>query len=89
MLTEAKKKLQEGQNIILKIKVTPRSGKHEISGIMEDGTVKIRLKSAPEQSKANKELIELLSDFFEIPFQHIMIIKGETSHLKIVEIHPK
>jgi len=89
MLTELKNKLQKGQKITLKIRVVPKSGKHEIVEVMANGTVKIKLKSAPEKSKANKELIELLSDFFEVRYQHIMIISGENARLKLVEIHPE
>ena len=89
MLTEAKNRLQQGQKIILRIRVTPKSGKHEIGKMLEDGTVKIKLKSAPEQNKANQELIELLSDFFEVSRRNIMIISGATASLKLVAIHPK
>lgn len=87
MLTEFKKKLRQGHKITLKIRVVPKSGKHEIVELMADGAVKIKLKSAPDKSKANKELIELLSDFFEVKYQHIMIISGEKSRVKLVEIH--
>lgn len=89
MLDELKKKLKKGQKITLKIRVVPKSSKHEIVEIMADGAVKIKLKSAPDKSKANKELIELLSDFFEAKYQHIMIISGEKARLKLVEIHPE
>jgi len=89
MLTELKNKLHAGQKIHLKVRVTPKSGKHEISEIMKDGRIKIKLKSAPENNKANKELIELLSDFFEISRVHIMIISGITSRDKLIEIHPQ
>lgn len=89
MLTELKKRVHDGEKIVLKVKVIPKSGRHEISDLLEDGTVKIKLKSAPEQSKANRELIELLSDFFEVKYQHIMIISGEKARLKLVEIHPE
>jgi len=88
MLTELKKKLKLGQKILLRVKVTPKSGHHEFGAMMADGTLKIKLKSAPEDGKANKELIELLSDFFEVKYQHIMILSGETSRQKLVEIHP-
>lgn len=88
MLTELKNKLRKGHKIVLRVRVVPKSGKHEIGDIMADGTIKIKLRSAPEQSKANKELIELLSDFFEVKYQHIAIISGETARLKLVEIHP-
>jgi uncharacterized protein len=89
MLTELKSNLKKGKKITFKIRVVPKSGKHEISGIMADGTIKIKLKSAPEKSKANQELIELLSDYFEIKYQHIMILSGETARLKLIEIHPE
>jgi hypothetical protein len=89
MLTELKKRLQKGQKITLKVRVVPKSGKHEIVEVMDDGTVKIKLKAAPDKSKANKELIELLSDFFEVKYQHIMIISGEKARLKLIEIHPE
>lgn len=89
MLTELKTRLKKGEKITLKVKVQPKSGKHEIGDILANGTVKIKLKSAPENNKANKELIELLSDFFEVRSPHIMILSGETSRLKTVEIHPE
>lgn len=79
-------KLNINGKLYIKTKITPKSGRHEISGIMADGTVKIRLKSAPEQGKANEELVELLSEFFDIPENRIDITKGHTSPLKTVEI---
>lgn len=88
MLTELKTKLQKGKKIVLKIRVVPKSGKHEIGDVMADGSIKIKLKATPEDNKANKELIELLSDFFEVRYQHIMILSGETGRIKLVEIHP-
>ncbi len=89
MLTELKKQLKKGKKIVLKVRVAPKSGKHEIGDIMADGSVKIKLKSPPEGSKANRELIELLSDFFEVRYQHIQIISGDTARIKLVEIHPE
>lgn len=88
-LSELKNRLQKNKTLNLKIKVTPKSGKHEMSAIMSDGTVKIKLKSAPEQGKANQELIELLSNFFEVAEKNISISHGETSARKTVKIEPK
>ncbi len=88
MLAELKTKLSLGETIRLRVRVIPKSGRHEIGDLMADGTLKIKLKAAPEHSKANKELIELLSDFFEVKYQHIMILSGEKARLKLVEIHP-
>lgn len=72
--------------ITLKIKVTPKSGKHEIAGTLADGTIKVRLKAAPEQGKANEELIELLSEKYQVPRSHVTIISGHTSPTKFVSI---
>ena len=88
MLEELKKTLQSGQKIELHLKVTPKSGKHEISSIMSDGTIKAKLKSTPENNKANIELIELLSEYFNIHHSKIIIISGETSRQKTIHIQP-
>jgi len=74
------------QKIILTVKVTPKSGRGEISKVLADGTLKIKLKSAPERGKANQELIRLLSDHFRVPQKNIRIIKGATSAFKKIEI---
>ena len=81
-------KLAHGQAVCLKIKVTPKSGKCEIAGTMADGTIKIKLKSAPENNKANEELIILLSKTFNIPGEKIIILTGKKAKRKIIEIRP-
>ena len=88
MLDDLKKTLQSGQKIELHIKVNPKSGKHQIASIMSDGTIKIQLKSTPENNKANIELIELLSEYFNIHHSKISIISGETSRQKTIHIQP-
>ena len=89
MLEDLKQKLQQGQTLRLKIKVTPKSGHHEIGKIMADGTIKIKLKSAPENNKANEELIKLLSQYFQVSSKCITIKTGQTAALKIIKIQPK
>lgn len=44
------------------IKVIPSAQKTESLGFLSDGTEKIRIKSAPENGKANQELIRFLSE---------------------------
>jgi len=46
----------------LAVRVLPRSSRNEIAGVMEDGTVKIRLTSPPVDGKANQALVEFLSE---------------------------
>ncbi len=53
---------------------------------MGDGTVKIRLKAPPVDGKANKELIEFLSDILDVPPSRIEIVAGQTHRNKLVAI---
>lgn len=47
---------------------------------------KVYVTVAPEQSKANKKMIELLADYFKVTKAQVKIIKGEASRNKIIEI---
>lgn len=72
------------RDVRLKIKVTPSSPKTEITGVMSDGAIKIRIHATPEHGKANSELIRFLSEESEIPEEHIEIVSGHTSSRKEV-----
>lgn len=48
---------------IVKIKVIPRSKKTEFVGKMDDGSLKIKIKSVPEHGKANQELLDFFENF--------------------------
>lgn len=86
-LMEDYKKLLEKEGIItLKIKVSPKMSKIEFRKVLEDGTLKLNIKSAPEKGKANKEIINFLSKGFCISKKNISILSGETSPLKLVRL---
>lgn len=83
-------------------KVITRSSRNEIVGIdnlyrldlgfkgrpkdEELPFLKIYLTAVPENGKANKKLIELLSETMDVSRNRISIIKGEKSHEKIIVI---
>ena len=48
--------------------------------------IKVSIKSKPEQGKANRELIKLLSKYFQISTDKIKIIQGTKSRKKVVYI---
>lgn len=70
----------------LAIRVTPRASRNEISEILSDGTVKIRLTAPPVEGKANQALIDFLADVLEIPRARIEIVAGTTGKDKLVSI---
>jgi uncharacterized protein (TIGR00251 family) len=69
----------------LMVRVQPRSSKNQVSGEL-DGCLKIKLTAPPVEGEANQALIKFLSGFLGIPRQDIMIVRGETTHNKLIEI---
>jgi uncharacterized protein (TIGR00251 family) len=73
-------------DLILKIKVAPRSSRAGIVGQYGDA-LKVKLTSPPVEGKANKELIEMLAKEFGVPKKNIEIISGQSSRNKIVRLY--
>jgi len=71
----------------LRIKVIPKSAKNEVTEILEDDTIKIRIKAAPEKGKANEELIKFLSKELNIDKSRIKILCGKAEQLKLIKIN--
>lgn len=67
------------------IRVIPRSSKNIITE-MSDKTLKIKLTAAPVDNEANKKLINLLSEHFDVAKSKIKIVSGLTSKNKIIEV---
>ncbi|NQT90115.1 MAG: DUF167 domain-containing protein [Candidatus Omnitrophica bacterium] len=68
------------------VKVQPRASRIEVSE-NADGSLKVHLKAAPTDGKANKSLIEALADYYSVKKADIRIITGENNRKKIVEIN--
>ena len=69
----------------LRIKVKPGSKKDEVMR-EADGSVKVKIKAQPVEGKANKYLVEYLSEAFALPKSKIVLLKGETNSFKTLEI---
>jgi uncharacterized protein (TIGR00251 family) len=70
----------------LKVKVVPRSSQNSIVGFDGD-TLRVKVKSAPVDGLANKDLITVLSKHFRVPKDCIEIISGQKSRLKTIRFH--
>lgn len=71
---------------VLNVKVLPKSSRDEVIG-MEEGICRVKIKAPPVDGKANKALIKVLADKFNLPKKKIEIISGWTSRFKRVRIH--
>ena len=67
------------------VKVLPRSSRQEVIK-NPDGSLKIYVIESATDGKANKSLIEILSDYYKVKKSNISIVKGQTSRNKIIEI---
>ena len=65
----------------MSVRAQPRSSRSGLDSIVGDA-VKVRIKSAPVDGKANKELIETLADAFGIPKSRVELKSGQTSKTK-------
>ena len=63
------------------MRAQPRSSRSGIDGVVGDA-VKVRIRCAPVDGKANKELAETLADAFGIPKSAVAFKSGETSRTK-------
>jgi len=52
----------------------------------ESGKLEVKLMSQPVKGKANKELMEVLSNFFGVPQSYIEVIKGQKSKTKLINV---
>ena len=65
------------EGVVISVRAAPRSSKAGIDGVVGDA-IKVRVRSAPVDGKANKELIEVLSDAFGLPKSAVSFRSGET-----------
>ena len=67
------------------IRVIPNSKKTRI--LTEKSFLKIYIKEPAVDGKANKALVEILSDYFQVKKSDISIVKGIKSRQKIIKIN--
>ena len=67
--------------VILNVRAQPRSSRSGLDGFIGDA-VKVRIRCAPVDGKANKELVETLADAFDLPKSSVVFKSGETSKTK-------
>jgi hypothetical protein len=77
---------EQNGGMVLDVKVIPRSSKSEVTEVMADGTLKVKLCAVPEKGYANEELIAVLADYFSVAKSSVELLSGETSRRKRVRI---
>lgn len=75
-----------GQGAALTIRVTPRARKTEIAGVLEDGTLRIRIAAPPVEGKANNALVAFLAKVLGVRKNKIEIVAGLKGLDKIISV---
>ncbi len=70
---------------LLNVRVEPRSSRTEVTAA-PDGLLKVKLTAPPVGGAANKQLIEVLSEYFGVKKSAVRIVRGGASRNKVVEI---
>lgn len=69
------------EGVIVNVRAQPRSSRSGIDGVVADA-LKVRLRAAPVDGKANRELVETVADAFGLPKSRVKFKSGETSKTK-------
>ena len=72
------------------VRVTPNARKSELAGWSADEkgrpVLLVKLNAPPVDGKANVELVRFLSALLDVPRSQVLLLRGETSRQKVVEL---
>lgn len=76
----------DGDDLILAVRLTPRSAKDGIGGLWRDekdmAWLQVQVRAVPEKGRANEALIRLLAKRLKLPAKDVLLESGDTSRLK-------
>jgi hypothetical protein len=75
----------EGRDLLLQLKLHPRSSRDEFAGPHDD-RLRVRITAPPVDGKANSHLVAWLARQFGVGKSSVVIEAGQTSRLKRVRI---
>ena len=83
---ELRRKLLRDGSLVLDIKVIPRARSGEVSGLMTNGALKVKVTAVPEKGKANDEVCAVLAAYLGVPKRSVEVIFGRASQQKRVRV---
>lgn len=89
-MTDSLPLVPDGDACILALHVTPRASRNAVEGVERDAEgrpwLRVRVTTAPEDGKANKAVITLLSKHWKIPASCFTLASGETARYKRIRV---
>ncbi len=68
----------------LTVKVHPNASHEKI--VLKENLLHVYVHASPEKGNANKRLVALIAEYFEVPKSLVHILCGHTSRNKVIEI---
>ena len=72
-------------HICFKVRVQPGCKQCDIAGCREEA-LHIRLSAPAVEDRANRQLVDLLAEFLEVPKSRIRLLRGHKTRLKTVQV---
>lgn len=69
----------------ISISVTPNSKKAEVVQL-DNSTYRVKVDAPAVEGKANKRLIEILADYFNVSKSSISVVRGNKGRKKLIKI---
>jgi uncharacterized protein len=74
---------RQGEWSCLQVRLQPRASRNEVSGVT-GSALKVRVTSPPVDDRANRQLVDFLSELLDIPARNVSILQGLRSRHKTV-----
>jgi uncharacterized protein YggU (UPF0235/DUF167 family) len=85
-IADIKEKLNKQGKAVFHVKVSPGSNVTEWQESLSDGTLKMKVKEAPERGKANEAVVNFVAETFLVGKKAVSIIAGGGARLKRIKI---
>lgn len=72
-------------SMLIRVHVTPNAREARVTRI-DDSSFDVKVDEKATGGRANKRLIEILSEHFKVPKSKILIVRGAKSREKVVEL---
>lgn len=86
-MTSREFRLHDGKRgAAIAVRITPKASRNEITEILADGTLKVRLTESTADAKANQVLLTFLGEVLGVPKSKLEIVAGETGNDKLISV---
>ncbi|MEJ5225629.1 MAG: DUF167 domain-containing protein [Anaerolineales bacterium] len=68
------------------VRITPKASRNEVTEILPDGTIKVRLTESTVDMRGNDALLTFLSEVLGVKKAKMEIVAGETGNDKLISV---